>query len=68
MHQLFITYLVPLIVHSIEGNLIYYAGIPHHGLDEGGGGECRIGEAVGGVIATYLVVTLVAVLFWWRWR
>jgi len=47
---------------------MYYAGINARSVDVGSGGRCRVGEAVGGVIATYLVVTVIAVLFWWKWR
>ena len=55
-------------IYKIYRNCMYYAGINPHDVDVGSGGGCRIGEAVGGVIATYLVVTVIAILFWWKWR
>ena len=54
--------------YTIYGNSMYYAGINPRGVDVGSRGGCRIGEAVGGVIATYLVVTVIAILFCWKWR
>ena len=56
------------LIYTIYGNCMYYAGINPHGVDVGSRGGCRIGEVVGGVIATYLVVTVIAILFWWKWR